>query len=415
MNAAGRNRRVVITGIGMITSLGASTKACWDALVTGRSGIRTVSRFDTQDSPVRIGGELTDDYFELEHAAFPKRMRNQTLSSTRLALLCARAAIEDAQFKPAPDEASRVAVVTGCSQPTYQESMTNGKMELGSYVVLRQMVNANPAWISIQNGFQGPTFNVATACASGAFAISMALDLIRAGRCDAAIVVGLDLLLNYESLMGFSSLMALANNNEHPTEAVCPFDQRRTGFVLANGGCGLVFETEESARRRGARAYAELAGYGMCSEAHNIVAPEPSGKQMGRAMQLALDDAGLAPADVGYISAHGTSTIQNDAAETAAVKIVFGDHAHRLAISSQKSMTGHTIGGAGAIECGATALCLHHNILTPTINYREQDPHCDLDYVPNQARPAPDVRAALSNSFGFGGHNASLALVRSEM
>jgi 3-oxoacyl-[acyl-carrier-protein] synthase II len=415
MNPTGRNRQVVITGIGMITCLGATTKACWEALLSGKSGIRQVARFDTKDSPVRIGGELTDDYFELEKSAFPKRLRSQTLSSTRLAMLCARAAIEDAQFKPPPEEAARVAVVTGCSQPTYQESVTNGTMDLSNYVVLKQMVNANPAWISIQNGFQGPTFNVATACASGAFAISMALDLIRAGRCDAAVVVGLDLLLNYESLMGFSSLMALANNNDHPAQAACPFDQRRTGFVMANGGCGLVFETAESARRRSARVYAELAGYGMCSEAHNIVAPEPSGAHMARSMQLALDDAGLAPADVGYISAHGTSTIQNDAAESAAIRKVFGDHAKKLAVSSQKSMTGHTIGGAGAIECGATALCLQNRVLTPTINYHEPDPACDLDYVPNTARSAPDVRAALSNSFGFGGHNASLALKRWDM
>ena len=406
------DRRVVITGIGMITCLGANTKSCWEALVAGRSGIRTIQRFDLRDSPVRIGGELPDTYYEMEAAAFPRRMRNQTLSSTRFAMLCAKEAIEDANFHPQGADRERVCVVSGCSQPNYLEGQDPNKPDLGNYLIIRQMVNAIPAWISIQHGFKGATFNVATACASGAFAIAMALDLIRSGRSDAAVVVSMDYLLNYETLMGFSSLMALANCNDRPTEASRPFDAGRTGFVLGNGGCGLVFETEESASRRGARAYARLAGAGLCSESHNIVAPEPGGKEMARAMTLAVENASLEPTDIGYISAHGTSTIQNDAAETAATKIAFGEHARKLCISSQKSMTGHTIGGAGAIECGATALILHHQIATPTINYRERDPNCDLDYVPNVARPMPELKAALSNSFGFGGHNCSLALTR---
>lgn len=412
MTPAAGNRRVVITGIGMITSLGADTRTCWEALLAGRSGIRTVSRFDTKDCAVKIGGELPDAYYELETASFNRRMRNQTLSSTRLAVLCAHAAIADAAFKPAEDEAARVCVVSGCGQPTYLEGQDPAKMDLGNYLVIKQMVNAIPGWISIQNGYRGATFNVATACASGGYAITLALDLIRSGRCDAAVVVGLDMLLNYESLMGFNALMALATGNDDPAGAMRPFDARRNGFVFANGGCGLVLETEEAAQRRGARAYARLAGGGLCSEAHNIVAPEPSGAQMARSMELALADAGLVPRDIGYISAHGTSTIQNDAAESAAIKRVFGDHARKLCVSSQKSMTGHTIGGAGAIECGATALILHHQVATPTINYREPDPACDLDCVPNTARPLADVRAALSNSFGFGGHNCTLALTR---
>lgn len=412
MNAARCDRSVVITGVGMMTSLGVGTAACWDALVSGRTGIHTIWRFDVKDSPVRIGAELPDAYYELEASSFPKRLRNQTLSSTRLGILCAGAAIEDAQFKPDPDLAARVAVVTGCSQPTYQEGLETGKLDLSNYVVLKQMVNGISAWISIRNGFKGPTFNVATACASGSFALAMALDLVRSGRSDAAVAVGLDMLLNYESLIGFSSLTALSQHNDHPEEASCPFDDRRSGFVMGNGGCGILLETEEAARARGARIYARFAGYGMCSEAHNIVAPEPTGQEMARAMRLALDDAGLAPADIGYISAHGTSTRQNDAAETVAVKGVFGEHARKLAMSSQKSMTGHTIGGAGAIECGATALILHHGLMTPTINQCVPDPACDLDYVPNVARKNPDLRAALSNSFAFGGHNVSLALTR---
>ncbi len=412
MNAPAGNRRVVITGIGMVTSLGKDTKSCWEALVAGRSGIRTIQRFDTRDCSVKIGGELPDAYYEFENTSFPRRMRNQTLSSTRLAMLCAKEAIEDANFHPQGAELDRVSVVSGCSQPNYQEGQDPLKPDLGNYLIIRQMVNAVPAWISIQHGFKGATFNVATACASGSFAITSALDLIRSGRSDAAIAVGLDHLLNYETMMGFSALMALANCNDRPTEAMRPFDAGRTGFVLANGGCALLLESEESAQRRGARAYAQLAGAAYCSESHNIVAPEPTGSQMARSMTLAMEDAGLAPADIGYISAHGTSTIQNDAAETAATKIAFGEHARKLCISSQKSMTGHTIGGAGAIECGATALILHHQLATPTINHRERDPNCDLDYVPNVARPLPQLKAALSNSFGFGGHNCTLALAR---
>lgn len=412
MNAEKQSRRVVITGIGMITSLGADTATCWDGMLAGRSGIRRITRFNTKDSPVTIGGELPDAYYEIEAAGFNKRVRNQTMSSTRLGVLCARAAIADANFKPTESEAARVGVITGCSQASYQEGQDGNVLEPNNYMVIRQMINAISAWISIQNGFRGPTFNVATACASGAFAVAMALDSIRFGRCDAAVVAGLDMLLNYESLIGFSTLSALAMGNDRPEEASCPFDNLRTGFVMGNGGCGLVLELEENARRRGARIYAELAGYGICSEAHNIVAPEPGGMQMARSMQLALEDAGLAPEDVDYISAHGTSTRQNDAAESGAIRQAFGKHADKLAVSSQKSMTGHTIGGAGAIECGATALILHHGIITPTINQRERDPMCDLDYVPNVARPAPGLRAALSNSFGFGGHNASLAFRR---
>lgn len=405
-------RQVVITGIGMITSCGANTTASWAALLAGRSGICTIRRFDTKDCAVKIGGELPDEYYALEASSFNRRIRNQTLSSTRLAMLCASGAIDDADFKPEPGEAARVCVVSGCGQPTYLEGQDPTKMDLGNYLVIKQMVNAIPGWISIQNGYRGPSFNVATACASGAYAITMALDMIRSGRCDSGVVVGLDMLLNYESLMGFNALMALATGNDDPAGAMRPFDAHRTGFVFANGGCGLVLELEDAARRRGARIYARLAGAGLCSEAHNIVAPEPSGSQMARSMTLAMADANLAPEEFGYISAHGTSTIQNDAAESAAVKTAFGDHARKLCVSSQKSMTGHTIGGAGAIECGATALILHHQIATPTINYREPDPACDLDVVPNTARPLPELKAALSNSFGFGGHNCTLALTR---
>ena len=272
------------------------------------------------------------------------------------------------------------------------------------------MVNALAAWICIKYGFKGPSYNIASACASGAFAVASAFDHIRSGRCDAAVAVGVDMMLTRQSIIGFNELLALSENNDSPETASCPFDNRRSGFVLSNGGCALVLESQESARRRGARIYALITGASIVSEAYNIVAPEPSGREIARTMELAIADANVPRAKIGYINAHGTSTRQNDLSETVAIKQVFGSQAYELAVSSQKSMIGHTIGAAGAIECAVTALTLHHGLITPTINYQERDPDCDLDYVPNEAREAKNLEAAVSNSFGFGGHNCSIVL-----
>jgi 3-oxoacyl-[acyl-carrier-protein] synthase II len=394
----------------MITSLGLSAAECWENLINGRSGIRSIPRLLESPCRTKIGGDLPEKFHAMEQTEFPKRLQLQTLPTTRMAFLCAREALEDSGIDLEGIDPYRFGVISGSGQSAFQVS----KADVGplKYVVLKQMVNAIPAWISIKNNFKGPSYNVATACSSGAVAVAMARDYISSGRGDAAIALGADMMLNPETVMCFNELLAISERDVPPEEASCPFDNRRDGFVLSDGGCAMVLENLEAARARGARIYALISGVGLSSEAYNIVAPEPSGREMAKSMTLAIEEAGIPAERVGYISAHGTSTRHNDAKESLAIKTVFGDHAYRLAVSSQKSQIGHTIGGAGAIECGVCALTLYHGRLTPTINYREPDPECDLDYVPLQSRKAENLEAVLSNSFAFGGHNCSILLER---
>jgi 3-oxoacyl-[acyl-carrier-protein] synthase II len=413
---ANTDRRVAITGMGMINSLGCCTAQCWEQMLAGRSGISRITQFDVSDCLTQIGGQLPAEYFLREEAEFSKRLFKQTQTTTRLGILCAKEAIADSGFQLDGCDPHRCAVITGSGQTGYQEEgeLVGNFHNPGKFSIIQQMANAMSAWISINHGFKGPSCNVATACASGAYAIAAGYEYVASGRGDVALAVGADAMLSVHTIKGFNQLAAISQRNDAPERASRPFDVDRDGFVLANGGAALMLEREAAARRRGARIYAILAGAALCSEAYNIVAPKSSGEEMAYAMTAALADAGLPAEAVGYISAHGTSTTQNDADETAAVKSVFGPHARRLAVSSQKSMTGHTVGGAGAIEAAATALILYHRVLTPTINYETPDPACDLDYVPNEARAAPDLRVALSNSFGFGGHNATLVFQRAE-
>jgi len=403
-------RRVAITGLGMITCLGTDVAECWGQMLQGRTGIRRVTRFDAGECTTRFGGELPDKYFELEAAEFSKRMFKQTQGTTRLGFLCAKEALRDSGFTVEGHDPYRCAVITGSGQGGYQGEDDIAYQNPGKFAIIQQMANAMSGWISIAHGFKGRSYNVATACASGAYAIAAAYEYIVSGRGDAALAVGADAMLSSHTIKGFNMLSALSERNELPERASRPFDKNRDGFVLANGGAAVMLEKESAARKRGARIYALIGGVSMCSEAYNIVAPKPSGEEMAKSMILALEDAGLTPEQVGYASAHGTSTPQNDADESLAIKLAFGEHARRLAVSSQKSMTGHCVSGAGAIECVTTALCLHHGVLTPTINYETPDPVCDLDYVPNQAREVKNLRRAISNSFGFGGHNATLVL-----
>jgi 3-oxoacyl-[acyl-carrier-protein] synthase II len=273
------------------------------------------------------------------------------------------------------------------------------------------MLNALSACVSIEFGFKGPSFNVATACASGAFAMGLGYDYLRHGG-DICVTIGLETMLYKETVDGFNNLLALSEENDHPEKASRPFDKRRTGFVVSEGGCAVILESLEHALRRGAEIYALVSGYAFTSEGYNIVAPEPGGKEMAECMKLAIQRANIPKEKIGYINAHGTSTPHNDLAETKAIKLVFGQDAYNIPVSSQKSMIGHSIGAAGAIEFAVTAMSLYHQVLTPTINYEEPDPECDLDYVPNQARMAQGLEAAITNSFGFGGHNSSIVLER---
>jgi len=273
------------------------------------------------------------------------------------------------------------------------------------------MLNAPAAAIRMTLGFRGPSFNVATACASGAYAVGLGYDYIR-HQGELCVAVGVDTMLSEETVQGFSRLMALSELNEHPEKASRPFDRKRTGFVLSEGACAVILESLPHAVKRAARIYAVMSGHAMTSEAFNIIAPEPDGLGMAETMEKAIVNAGIQKDLIGYINAHGTSTVHNDRAETSAIKAVFGGRAWQIPVSSQKSMIGHTIGAAGAIEFAVTALSLRHQVLTPTINYEEPDPECDLDYVPNQARRVLRLDAAISNSFGFGGHNSCIVLER---
>uniref|UniRef100_A0A832EKF3 Beta-ketoacyl-[acyl-carrier-protein] synthase family protein n=1 Tax=Desulfacinum infernum TaxID=35837 RepID=A0A832EKF3_9BACT len=408
--------RVAVTGIGLICCLGADTQTCWQRLVEGCSGIDFIRRFDASDCATRIAGELPPEYYDLEKDSFPKKVFRQSTLSSRATLLAARQAVTDAALSLRDMDLEKVAVITGCGGSTYGDELVfagdgNRPRRRKVPIISHGMLNALSACVTIEFGFKGPSFNVATACASGAFAVGAGFEYVRrtGGSC---LAIGVDTLVYEDTIRGFNALMALSERNNDPHKASRPFDKLRDGFVLSEGACALFLEPEAEARARGAIPYALITGYGAHSEAYNIVAPEMSGVGMARAMERALACAAVPKERIGYISAHGTSTYHNDVAETRAIKRVFGERAPSIPISSQKSMIGHSIGAAGAIEVAVCALTLKHQILTPTINYELKDPDCDLDYVPNAARPVVGLHAAISNSFGFGGHNCTIVLER---
>jgi 3-oxoacyl-[acyl-carrier-protein] synthase II len=397
----------------MICPLGVSTHDSWEKMLTGQSGISKITVFDASDCVTQIGGQLPQEaYIELEKNTLPRKLCQQAVFPSRVALLCAHEALEDSGINLGKLDRKRCAVISGSggSNLLGQYDLTDKRSKKVKHA--HEMVNAIPAWISFQYGLKGPALNIATACASGGYAIGAGFEYITSGKVDMCLAIGIDIMLLKESIDGFNQLYALSEENTLPEKASKPFDKNRSGFVLSEGGCALVLESCQHAVQRGARIYAVLSGYGMTSEAFNIFAPESSGKEMAKTMERAIQRAGVLKEDIGYVNAHGTSTPHNDLCETTAIKHVFGEHAYTLAVSSQKSMIGHTIGGAGALECAVTALSLYHQILTPTINYETPDPQCDLDYVPNQSRPLSALKAAISNSFGFGGHNSSIVLER---
>jgi len=409
-----QNRKVAITGLGMITPLGVNTEQCWAGFVQGRSGVGRIRRFDPRNCRTKIAGELPDAYFELEAQAFtPREFRQSTLSS-RVTMLVAREALADCGLVFDEEMKQKVAVITGCGGSVFGDEIAfapSGGLKRKVPIVSHGMLNALSACLTIEYGFQGPSFNVATACASGAHAVGLGFDYVHrtGGMC---LVVGVETMVTEETIQGFNDLMALSERNDAPEKASRPFDKLRDGFVLSEGACALFLEPYETALRRGASIYALIVGYAATSEAYNIVAPHMEGERIALTISQALARSQVSKESVGYISAHGTSTYHNDVAETAGIKKVFGDRAYEIPVSSQKSMIGHTIGAAGAIEAAVTALILKHQILTPTINYEVPDPLCDLDYVPNTARPCRDVHVALTNSFGFGGHNCTIVLER---
>jgi 3-oxoacyl-[acyl-carrier-protein] synthase II len=402
---------VAVTGIGMICPLGITTDECWENMLLGKSGIRRITRFDASNCLTKIGGELPEKYFEIEKNSFSRRVYKRSILPSRLSILSARQAVEDGKIDLEKIDRTRVAVITGCGGSTTGDLLVYGDHDTTKLSFAHEILNAHSACVSIEFGFKGPSLNVATACASGAFAIGWGYDYVRRYG-DFCVAIGIDTMLFKDTIDGFNQLLALSEQNEYPEKASRPFDKKRSGFVISEGACAVLLEDYEHAIRRGAKIYALMSGYACTSEAFNIVAPEPEGKEMAKTMESALKNSGIPKEKIGYISAHGTSTPHNDLAETKAIKEVFGPRAYQIPVSSQKSMIGHTIGAAGAIEFGVTALTLYHQVLTPTINYEEPDPDCDLDYVPNKARKVTSLEAAMTNSFGFGGHNCTIVLER---
>ena len=408
-------RRVVVTGLGLVTPLGNEVATNWQNLLAGRSGIATITRFDAGQLPVRIAGEVRN--FDPLHY-IEKRDIKKMDAFTHYALAAAQIAVDDAGLSIDADSAERVGVLVGVGmggiatlEEGHQLFIESGARKLSPFMVPRLIANMAPGQIAIRFGAKGVNYAVSSACASGGHAIGEAQRLIRFGLQDAMLAGGTEAAVTPLSIAGFAAMRALSTRNDEPERASRPFDRERDGFVMAEGAGVLVLEARERAIHRGARIYAEIVGYGANADAYHITMPAAEGEGAARCMRLTLKDGGIEPTEVDYINAHGTSTPYNDVNETQAIKHVFGAHAARLAISSTKSMSGHLLGAAGAIEAAYTVLTVYHAVIPPTINYEYPDPECDLDYVPNHARTAA-VKVALSNSFGFGGTNACLAFRR---
>ncbi len=401
-------RRVVVTGMGVVSPVGVGVDAFWSSLTSGTSGIRRITRFDPSPFPSQIAGEIRD-FDPLAH--LPRRDVVRTDPFIHYALVAAQEAIENAKLR-IDGQNARVGVSIGSSMggiglflAAQEILLREGAGAISPYAMPGYLPHMAAGWVSMRTGARGPIAAAATACAAGSQAIGDAFRTIQRGDADAMLAGGSDALIHPVVVGCFCALRALSTRNAEPTRASRPFDRERDGFVLAEGAGVLVLEELEAARARGVHVYAELVGYGLTADAHHPTAPSEDGP--ARAMALALADAGLRPEQIDYVNAHGTSTPHNDVNETRAIKHAFGPHARRVAISSIKSMTGHLNGAAGAVEAIATVLAIARGLVPPTINYRTPDAECDLDYVPNQAR-AMAVRAALSNSFAFGGINATL-------
>src|SRR5687767_12330313 len=404
-------KRIAVTGLGAITPLGLDVASTWRAAVAGESGIDFIRSFDASGFPVRIAAEVKE--FDPSTVAPPKEARRLD-RNVLLALGAAKEAVADAAldgFDPA-----RVGVVLGSAIGGFLGIMEQGEVlrergpdRISPHFLPSVLVDSASGQLAISLGLRGPNYAVVSACATGSHAVGEAAELIRRGDADAVLAGGTEACMHPLILAGFCAMRGLAAEEEHPPRASRPFDATRAGFVIGEGAGALVLEELEAAQARGARIYAEVLGYGTSNDAYHMAAPEPDATGVALMMRAALQRAEVDPERVGYINAHGTSTPLGDAAETKAIKDVFGEHAHRLAVSSTKSMMGHCFGAAGAIEAQMTALAVHHGKLPPTTNYEHPDPACDLDYVPNEARDA-DVDVGLSNAMGLGGHNACVLI-----
>jgi 3-oxoacyl-[acyl-carrier-protein] synthase II len=410
-------RRVVVTGIGFVSPLGTGTEKNWQALLRGESGIGPLTRFDFSRHATRFGGEVRD--FDALRFIDRKEVRKMDLF-IQFALVAAQLAVDDSDIPPGDLRNDRVGVYVGSGigglgsiEEWHKVLLEKGPDRISPFFLIQTIINEASGQISIRFGAKGPNCANATACSTGAHAIGDSFRMIARGDADVMIAGGAEAPLTPLSLAGFNAMKAISERNDAPAKASRPFDARRDGFVMGEGAGVLIIEELGRALKRNARIYAEIVGYGMTSDAYHVAAPAPDGDGAVRVMRRAIEDAGVRPEDIQYINAHGTSTPQNDRIETKAIRMVFGGHAARLGVNSTKSMTGHLLGAAGGVEAGITALCLFHQVMTPTINYEFPDPDCDLDYVPNVARKAGIVYA-LSNSFGFGGTNGSLVFKKFE-
>lgn len=408
-------RRVVITGMGVVTALGRTLEDFWSGLLEGKSGVGELTLFDTTDFKVHFGGQVHDWHPDVLFGAKEARRLDRF---AQFALLASIAAVEDSGIAWDQHDPYRCGVMIGSGigglsefEAQHSTMRDKGPSKISPFTIPKLMVNAGSGQVSIKYGLKGPVSAVATACASAANAIGDAFRYIQHGLADAMITGGSEAAITHMGLGGFAALRALSLRNDDPQRASRPFDKDRDGFVLAEGAGILILEEEQAARARGARIYAELLGYGMSADGSHITAPDEQGRGAAFAMKQALADAKIDTSDVGYINAHGTSTDLGDLAETKAMKSVFGPHAGRLQISSTKSQLGHLLGASGGVELVASSLAISRNVLPPTINLDEPGEGCDLDYIPNTARECR-VDYAMSNSFGFGGHNASLVIGR---
>jgi 3-oxoacyl-[acyl-carrier-protein] synthase II len=409
-------RRVVVTGLGVVSPLGIGTEPTWSGLVSGKSGIGPITQFDCTDFATKFAGEVKDFdptvWIDKREAKTHDRFLN-------LGIVAAQLAMDDSGLSVTDANRERVGVYLGAGlggvstiERTHAQLLEKGPRRMSPYFVPMIIVNMAPGLVSIRFGIKGPNFSHVSACSTGAHSIGEAMRTIQRGDVDAMIAGGCEATITPLGVGGFNAMRALSTRNEEPQRASRPWDKDRDGFVIAEGAGVMILEELEHAKARGAKIHAELVGYGVSSDAHHMAQPAPGGEGAARCMRNALNDAKLDPSKIGYINAHGTSTPQGDVAETVAVKTVFGAHATKLAMSSTKSMTGHMLGAAGGVEAAISVLAVERGVLPPTINLENQDvPDCDLDYVPNHARETR-VDYALSNSFGFGGTNASLIVQR---
>jgi 3-oxoacyl-[acyl-carrier-protein] synthase II len=412
-----QNRRVVVTGLGLVTPLGIGTEESWNALKAGRSGIGPITQFEATAFATQIAGEVKG--FDPEQFIEPKEIKKMD-RFIHLGLAAAQMAMDDSGLIIDSSNAERVGVIVGAGMgglpaiERYKEvCIEKGPRRITPFFIPMVIINMASGHISIRYGAKGPNSTAVTACATGSHSIGDSFRHIKLGHADAMIAGGTESVITSLGIGGFNAMKALSTRNDEPERASRPFDVDRDGFVMGEGSGVIVLEALESAEKRGARIYAEVVGYGMTGDAYHITAPAPEGEGAARCMKLTLEDAGVPPEAVDYINAHGTSTRYGDELETMAIKSVFGDHAYRLTVSSTKSMTGHLLGASGGVEGIACILAIRDNVIPPTINLENPDPECDLDYAPNRLMEK-EINYAMSNSFGFGGTNACLLFQRFE-